>query len=442
MIAPAANKNRPSPAGLQRCVLVVAHPVWEESAPRLLHGIALYQREHTPWEVHWDNLGQSLADADWFKRQPWDGVISRHTNALQVESCRRLGIPLVDVNNSEALAGVPNVVLDNFAVGQLGGEHFIDRGFRDFAFCGFGNEAWSCERRDGFRDAISTFGRSSTVFDRDYPGTYTGGCTPQWQAEEIDHIARWLLTLPKPVGIMCCNDFRALQVLHAARHASLRVPEDIAVLGANDDEARCELANPPLSSVATNHLRSGYLAAEALDRLMSRRPLDGLSLVVEPIEVIARQSTDLLAVSDRKVATAARFIRQKACEGLTVDAVCRHAGIARTQLEEKFRKYFGRSPNSEIRRVQLMRIRQLLQETDLPLDAISELTGFKHPEYLIVFFKRATGESPGRFRRKMRFQARLGETVSCPPRSSAPSGASAPASSSASSSAPASSAKP
>jgi LacI family transcriptional regulator len=423
VIAPAARPNRIDTPGHRPCVLVIAHPVWEESASRILHGIALYQREHTPWEVHWDNLGQSLADANWFKRQPWDGVISRHTNALQVDACRRLGIPLVDVNNAETLAGLPNVVLDNFAVGQLGGEHFIDRGFRDFAFCGFGNEPWSCTRRDGFRDAVATFGRSCMVFERDYPGTYTGGCTPQWQAEEIDCIARWLLTLPTPIGVMCCNDFRALQVLHAARHASLRVPEDIAVLGANDDEARCELANPPLSSVATNHLRSGYVAAEALDRLMHRQSLEGLSLTVEPVEVVARQSTDLLAVADKKIAAAARFIRNQACEGLNVDAVCRHVGIARTQLEEKFRKYFGRSPNSEIRRVQLVRIRQLLQETDLPLDAISELTGFKHPEYLIVFFKRATGESPGRFRRKMRFQASLIDTFTSAP---GPAGSASP----------------
>jgi LacI family transcriptional regulator len=422
-------KIRRSEHGHQPCVLVVASPVWEESAAKILHGIALYQREHSPWEVQWDNQGLSLSDAGWFKRQPWDGVISRHTNALQIDACRRLGIPLVDVNNAEAIPGIPNVVLDNHAVGQLGGEHFIDRGFRHFAFCGFGSEAWSCQRRDGFRDAITTFGQECLLLDRNYPGTYTGGCTPQWQADEIDVIARWLLTLPKPAGIMCCNDFRALQVLNAVRHAGLRVPEDVAVLGANDDEARCELANPPLSSVATNHLRSGHLAAEVLDHLMRGKPIDGLRLTVEPNEVIARQSTDLLAVADKKIAAAARFIRLHACEGLTVDAVCRHAGIARTQLEEKFRKFFGRSPNTEIRRVQLNRIRQLLQDTDLPLDAISELTGFKHPEYLIVFFKRAVGESPGRFRRKIRFQASLVTVPTRPTAAvSAPALASAPAS--------------
>ena len=384
------------------CVLVVASPIWEESAGRILKGIAKYQREHSPWEVHWDYHGSSVFDTGWFTRQPWTGVISRHTNALQVDSCRKLGIPIVDVNNAEQIPGVPNVVLRNCVVGRLGGEHFIERGFRNFAFCGFSNEPWSCERRKGFVEVVRLFGRDCALLDRDYPGTYTGGCTPKWESEEIASIARWLDGLPKPVGVMSCNDFRALQVLYAAQHLGVRVPEEVAVLGANDDEARCELANPPLSSVATNHLRSGYVAAEALDCLMGQRPLDTSILTINPVEVVTRQSTDILAVDDPKIAKAVHFIQQNACRGTNVDSVCRHAGIARTQLEEKFRKFFARTPQSEIRRIQLARVRQLLQDTDLPLDSISELCGFKHPEYLIVFFKREMGVSPGRFRRGLR----------------------------------------
>ncbi len=396
-----------SPAGAPRvqtakhrpCVLVVVSPLWEESAGKILKGIAQYYRSHTPWEVHWDYHGHSVTDTGWFKRQPWDGVISRHTNALQVDACRKLRIPLVDVNNADTIPGIPNVVLRNPLVGRLGGEHFKNRGFRHFAFCGFGNEQWSCERRDGFREVVRASDREYAEFERNYPGTYTGGCTPKWENEEIEHIARWLATLAKPVGVMCCNDYRALQVLIATQHAGFRVPEDVAVLGANDDVVRCELAYPPLSSVATNHSRSGYVAAEALDSLMCERPLDRLSLTVDPIEVITRQSTDVLGVDDPKIVKAISFIQENACRGTNVDAVCRHAGVARTQLEEKFRKHFSRTPQSEIRRVQLNRIRQLLQDTDLPLETISELTGFKHPEYLIVFFKREMGESPGRYRR-------------------------------------------
>lgn len=390
-----------SPA--RKRVLIVASPIWEESAAKILKGVAQYQRGENPWDTYWDNEGLSLEDPSWFESGRWDGVISRHTNELQVRSCANAGIPLVDVNNAQPFADVPNVALDNTAVGRLGGEHFIDRGLRHFAFCGFANLPWSCERCAGFRDALVTIGLSSAIFETVYPNYYAQEVTPGWHSAEIAAIAAWLVSLPKPVGVMACNDFRALDVLRAARDAGLRVPEEVAVLGANNDEARCELAIPPLSSVVTNHLRSGYLAAEALDRLMHGRPLEGLDLCVDPVEVITRHSTDVLAVDDRRVSAAARFIQQNACRGVTVDEVCRHAGIARTQLEEKFRRHFARSPQAEIRRVQLGKIKQLLQDTDLTLNAIADLTGFAHPEYMIVFFKRATGESPGRYRRKLRF---------------------------------------
>ncbi len=383
-------------------VLLALSPIWEESAAKILKGVAQYQRAGETWETYWDNEGLSLTKASWFANGRWDGVISRHTNKLQVECCANAGIPLVDVNNAIPFVGTPNVVLDNVAVGRLGGEHFIDRGLRHFAFCGFGNQPWSCDRCAGFRDALATVGHSSAIFETEYPEFYAQEVNPRWHGAEITAITAWIETLPKPVGVMACNDFRALDVLRAARDAGLRVPEEVAVLGANNDEARCELAIPPLSSVATNHLRSGFLAAEALDRLMRGQSIEGLDLCVDPVEVITMQSTDVLAVDDRRVSAAARFIQQNACRGVTVDEVCRHAGIARTQLEEKFRRHFARSPQADIRRVQLARIKQLLQDTDLTLNAIAELTGFAHPEYMIVFFKRTTGESPGRYRRKLR----------------------------------------
>lgn len=405
---PASHPARPAPAagrssGQRRRVLAVVSPIWEESAARLLKGIALYQREHEAWDVHWDNEGLSIVDPNWLTRERWDGVISRHTNELQVRACARLGLPLVDVNDVETYPGVINVALDNEAVGQLGGEHFIDRGFQNFGFCGFGNEPWARARGEGFREAVAAVGRHSTVFELDYPGTYGRGITPQWHGEQITAIAGWLKQLPRPIGIMACNDFRALHVLQAARQAGLRVPEDIAVLGANDDEARCELATPPLSSVATNHQRSGYLAAAALDCLLASRGTADMDLLVEPLGVVTRQSSDVLAVDDPRVAHAVRLIHQNACQGLTVDQLCRQVGAARTQLEQRFRRYFSRSPQAEIRRVQLERIQQLLRETDLPLRAIADLTGFAHEEYMIVFFKRAMGLPPGRYRRNLRF---------------------------------------
>jgi LacI family transcriptional regulator len=152
--------------------------------------------------------------------------------------------------------------------------------------------------------------------------------------------------------------------------------------------------------VATNSFQSGYQAAECLAHLMAGRRSTVTDLRIEPIGVVTRHSSDMLAIDDKNVAAALSFIREHACQGITVDLVVRHAYASRSQLEKKFRRYFGRSPQAEIRRVQLARIKQLLLETDFPLKKIAELTGFEHIEYMCVVFKRLTGKSPGEYRKK------------------------------------------
>jgi LacI family transcriptional regulator len=193
---------------------------------------------------------------------------------------------------------------------------------------------------------------------------------------------------------------RALQVVSAAQTAGLLVPEEVAVLGANNDTIRCELAYPPLSSVATNAFQSGYQAAEKLAEMMIGKKTEALDLRIDPVGVVTRQSTDILAMADKNVAAAVSYIREHACHGITVDEVLKQTFASRSQLEKKFRKYIGRSPQAEIRRVQVAKIRQLLFETDFPLKKIADLTGFEHIEYMCVVFKRLVGDSPGNYRKK------------------------------------------
>jgi LacI family transcriptional regulator len=187
-------------------------------------------------------------------------VISRHTTPELVQACAELRLPLVDLNDEPPFAGVPKIRPDNAAIGHLGGEHFLERGYRNYGFTGFRNNGWSCERRDGFVEAVQLAGHAVDVFDTDYPNHND----PAWDLAQTRQLAKWLRQLPKPASVMACNDLRALQVIHAAQTVNLLVPEEVAVLGANNDEARCDLAYPPLSSVCTNAFLSGYLAAETL----------------------------------------------------------------------------------------------------------------------------------------------------------------------------------
>jgi len=193
------------------------------------------------------------------------------------------------------------------------------------------------------------------------------------------------------------NDLRAREVLDACRLAALHVPEEIAVLGVNDDELICEMANPPLSSVIHNARRIGYEAASMLDRMMQGKKVMA-DLVVDPLGVKSRQSTDLLAIEDPEVAKAVRFIRENACQGIRVEDVLQQVALSRRALEKRFRAAVGRPPHMEIRRVQLERVKELLVGSAFKLEKIAEMTGFSSAQYLAGLFHRVVKVTPGAWR--------------------------------------------
>lgn len=376
-------------------ILIVFDTRLEESRT-VLKGISAYERSHGPWSFFLDDYQKTEIDPTWLTGRRWDGVISRHTSPQLARVCTELGIPLVDLNDGPPLPAIPKIRPDNTAVGHLGAEHLIERGFTNLAFCGQPSDLWACERRDGFLEASRLAGHTVHLHEVDEDDT----TRPTWDEQRLAGLAAWIRRLPKPVGVMACNDMRAQNIISAAHQAGLLVPEEVAVLGANNDLTRCELVYPYLSSVAMNHFRSGYLSAETLDLLMRGGSPARLDVRVEPLEVVTRQSTDLFAISDRSIAAALAFIREHACRGVTVEQVLQHAAASRSLLEKKFREHLGMSPHAVIRKVRLARIKHLLYETDYPLKKIAELTGFEHVEYMCVLFKRATGISPGEYRKR------------------------------------------
>lgn len=361
----------------------------------MLRGVAHYERSHSSWVTYLDDEGRAEVDLRWIRSKKWHGVISRHTTPALAQACAELRIPLVDVSDNPSLPQVSKIRADSAALGHLGAEHLVERGYRQFAFCSYTNQRWARERRDGFVEALALAGHPCEVFEIEAPSQ----ATPPWEASSADALRLWIRSLPRRVGVMACSDLCAFQLVRAADSAGVLVPEQMGILGANNDQMRCELANPPISSVAANSFQTGYLSAQHLDDLMAGRA--GVTdLRVEPIGVITRKSTDVLAVGDPLVAQALAYIRENACRGISVDEVLRNVLVSRSKLESRFRRHVGRSPQAEIRRVQVACIIQLLLETDLPLTEIAERTGFVHVEYMCVVFKRLTGESPGRYRRK------------------------------------------
>jgi LacI family transcriptional regulator len=209
----------------------------------------------------------------------------------------------------------------------------------------------------------------------------------------------WIKNLPKPVGIMACFDILGRQVLEACRQIEAAVPDDVAVVGVDNDELLCELADPPLSSVAPDAHRTGYVAAELLDQLMSGKSVPPHGHFIEPLAVVVRASSDVLAIEDPDVSHAMRFIRERACDGINVQDVLQSVPLSRRVLEGRFRKLVGRTPHEEIDRVRLDRVKELLRESELPLTEIAVRTGYEHVEYLSVVFKKRTGQPPSEYRK-------------------------------------------
>ena len=202
-----------------------------------------------------------------------------------------------------------------------------------------------------------------------------------WEQEQ-DDVARWIDSLPKPIAILACNDIRGLQVLDACRRIALPVPERVAVLGVDNDVVLGELSDPPLSSIDQDLERIGYEAASLLDRLMSGESPPPGPVLVEPLGVVSRRSTDAVAIDDPAVAIALRLIRQHACDQIGVDFLADHTNLSRACSSGGSRPPLGRTLQGQIHDSQLERIKQMLVETDLKLDSIARRSGFNYIGYM------------------------------------------------------------
>lgn len=212
--------------------------------------------------------------------------------------------------------------------------------------------------------------------------------------------------LPRPCGIMACNDICGRQVVNACRVRQIPVPEEIAVIGVDDDEVLCELADPPLTSIALPTEKIGYDAAAMLAHMMAGHAPDRMETRVDPLGVIRRLSTDIVATDSPVISKAIRYIRDHVSDGITVENVLDHlaaqgVGVSRSTLERRFTEFLGRSPKDEILHERVNRARHLLLETTYPLGQIARLVGLRRTEQLISLFKARTGMTPGALRKTL-----------------------------------------
>jgi len=357
----------------------------------LLSGIMSYIREHRSWSIYLGEHSRGERLPSWLSQCQADGAIVRIENAAIAAIVRQLKVPVVDMSAARLIPALAWVETDDLATARLAADHLLERGFKHFTFAGDNHHNWSRWREQHFTSLIQEAGCDCSV--------YHGSPIDKRDSEVLlEEIGTWIAGLPKPLGVMAAYDLYGQQVLNACRRRAIQVPDEVAVIGVDNDEIFCNLSDPPMSSVIPNTHRTGYEAAALLDRMMAGESVRGEGRLFEPLGVATRQSTDVLAIEDRNLVQAIRYIRQHACEGISVKAVLNAMPQSRRMLEVRFKKTIGRTPHEEIVRVQLNQVKMLLVESDLSLEQIAGRTGFSHVEYLSAVFRDKVGMPPGRYR--------------------------------------------
>jgi LacI family transcriptional regulator, galactose operon repressor len=393
---PVKKTRKPAAKRRRQVALLIDFSRWY--GRRILFGIAKFVREHHEWSVQSEEWRWTDPIPAWIKNWKGDGVIAWLETPELAEATRKLNVPTVDVRGASR-CGLPLIDTENQIACNLAAEHLMQRGFRHYAFCGFVGANYSDTRSKWFQKYLMQSGFECSVYQP--PETSRSSQTIELEKRGLlfqEHLAHWLKSLPKPVGIMACNDIRGQQVMNACRRFDLLVPEEVAVIGVDNDELFCELSDPPLTSVALDTLRIGYEAAALLERMMAGEKPPKQPVLIPPLGIITRRSTDVLAMNDRQLAAGARFLREHVFEAITVNDVARAAGMSRRVFERRFVNQVGRAPKTEVLRLRLERVKELLADTDWTLAQIAESTGFKYSEYLHAVFTQKMGTTPGKFR--------------------------------------------
>jgi LacI family transcriptional regulator len=369
----------------------------------ILRGIAKYSRAHDPWifyrqaPFYW-GTNSKKASLKRLLKLDVDGIILREQRDMELtESILGIGLPVVVSPYRELFPGLHNIVSDDVAIGAMAAEYLLRRGFKQFAYCGFGEMFyWSRERGRGFSKAVSEAGFETHQYAYEQPKSRY---PHSWEKEQLI-LVDWLRNLPKPVALMACNDDRSQDVLEACKIAGLNVPEQVAIIGLGNDDLVCDLASPPLSSIELGAEKGGYEAAATLDKLMRSQKVTNQKIIVPTLYVVTRQSTDILKIDDPYVAQALRFIYRRARrDAIQVDDVLRAVPISRRSLYERFDRVLDRSVHEEIKRIRVDQLARLLVTTNLSISQIASTSGCSDMKNLARYFKQTKGMSPLQYRK-------------------------------------------
>jgi len=359
-------------------------------------GVLRYSIEHG---CNWsyitspESLAMSVLDLRGWRG---DGIIAALNTPSEAACVKHLNVPVVNTSGTLPKTPVPRVSLDNGKVGQLAAEHLRERGFEHFAYFGLRDVMYSTVRQRAFDESLSAAGaRSSALL---MPPTYRAKGL-QWRDQQRK-LVKWLDTLPKPVGLFAVTDYRARQVVDACRQLGLRVPQQVAVMGVDNEEVICVHVQPQLTSVARDNQQEGYHAAAILDQMIRGRKLDATEEMIPPLSVISRESTETVAFKDTRLCEAIEYLNSHIEDPIGVQELASHVGVSRRWMEYAFRDALRESPYQYIRNKRLKLAQHLLEtEPGTKIYQVAQRTGFTSAKQLSMSFCQEFGQSPREYQR-------------------------------------------
>ncbi len=366
----------------------------------LLLGIARYISQHNRWFIErnvYDYFQRAQINISHIKNIKPDGILCLNLPVRQEyfeDELLATGIPMLLKSLGHTRPGAINIVSNHRMIAQMAAEHLMNLGLHHFAYCGFEEIPWSHKRQEAFCEKIAAGGYQVEVFKPKRRRS------KNMLSFDIQELSAWLTSLPKPVGIMACDDDCGLYILECCHIAGINVPVDAAVIGVDNEECICKLCDPPLSSVARDPQTAGYEGAHLLDGRMRGEAIATENVEIESLHVVQRESTDVLAVADPLLVSAIQIIRRNADRPMSAEEVAEILMVSRRSLDIKFNRHFGRTVHEEINRVRIEHIARTLRESTLSVTKIAYNNGFNGADHLCNFFIRHQGVSPGEYRSK------------------------------------------
>lgn len=361
----------------------------------LLAGVNRYLQGAGRWSTFIELRALESSYPLWLTQWDGDGILTRTHSQEMADAIALTGVPTVELRSTNYHQGFPFVGMDNALIAEMVADHFLNRGYRRFAAYTLDTESFFRDRVRNFVSRVEAAGAACELLPSQ------GEATPlDWEKHQAELI-EWLNSLEKPIGIFATNDQLASRLLDACQRAGIAVPEEVAVVGCENEETLCTFTSPPLTSVEFDGDQVGFRAASILDQLMKGETPEP-SILIPPRGIKVRGSSDEWVIEDAVVLRAVRMIREQALQGLTVGEICEHLNVSRSTLERRMKSQLKRGTKEEILRVRFREVNRLLRNTNFTIEVISEMAGFSHAHYLQTTFRERYGFTPGEYRRKNR----------------------------------------